>query len=211
MSVRFGASDAVEYAWLRFKEQPGALIAVLLAVFGIVLIPWIVYIVLLATDHAMAGILVYLLAIVVQLVLGVGTIAISLKVADRKPWAFGELFSQGGRMLPYIGASILYGIVVVIGYFIFLLPGMYLSIRLSLYQYFVVDKGQGPIESLKSSWALTEGSFWDLVGVQCVITCVVMLSLIPLGLGLLITIPMSSVLMAYVYRRLQQHPYVPAT
>lgn len=63
-----------------------------------------------------------------------------------------------------IGGGLLITIAVVIGFIALIIPGIYLSVRFSLFQYYIVE-GYGAIDAIKASWAATEGNFWKLVGI----------------------------------------------
>ncbi len=73
---------------------------------------------------------------------------------------------------------------------------------LSLSSYLVVDKNMGPIESLKVSWAVTQGARWQLCCFGGLIVLLNLAGLLCLGLGLIITVPVSWIAGAYVYDRL---------
>ncbi|AKI98854.1 Hypothetical protein AA314_00481 [Archangium gephyra] len=53
--------------------------------------------------------------------------------------------------------SILFGIAVAAGMLCFILPGLYLAVRMSLAPALVVLDGRGPLEALNHSYQLTEG------------------------------------------------------
>lgn len=110
-----------------------------------------------------------------------------------------------------IGASILVGLITIGGMFLFILPGMYWGVRFSQYAYFVIEKKQGVMDALRSSWALTQGSFWDLFSAEMGFGMLVYVSMIPLGLGLFVTIPMSVVFRAYIFRQMEKNPSIPVT
>lgn len=209
MSMRFSTSDALSFAWARFKEQPGKLIGVLFISGLVFLVPYIISAVLVQQDMNLLGGLFFIVSIVTAIFVGMGVIAVGLKTADRQPWDMSELFAHTNRLLPYVGATILYGLITMAGMFLFVLPGIYWSVRFSQFPFFILDKQQGVVESLKSSWALTQGSFWDLFSSHVALMCLVYISMIPIGLGLFITIPMTYVFQAYIFRGMEKHPSVP--
>jgi len=62
----------------------------------------------------------------------------------------------------------------------------------------------GPIASMKESYAITKGRFWKLLGFWIVIGLFNLLGLIPFGIGLLVTVPVSALASIYVYRELSR-------
>ena len=49
------------------------------------------------------------------------------------------------------------GIIVVFGICLFIIPGIYLALRLQFFTAFIVEEDTGIIESLKRSWEITRG------------------------------------------------------
>lgn len=208
MSMRFGISDAMGFSWSRYKEQPGMLIGAIFFAGIAVAIPFIAFMVL-VNDYAAIAFVCYVLGIVVAIFAGIGFVAIGLKIADKQAWEMPELFAHAKLFFRYLGASILYSLIMMGGMLLFILPGVYWMVRFSLYTYFIIDKNQGVVESLKSSWALTDGSFWDLFAFTYSFGALMYVSMIPFGLGLFVTMPMMYIAQGYIYRQLQQHPSVP--
>lgn len=50
------------------------------------------------------------------------------------------------------------------GMILLLVPGIIVILRSFFTQYFIVDKNMGPIEAIKASWALTKGSYNQMIG-----------------------------------------------
>ena len=77
--------------------------------------------------------------------------------------------------------------------FLYLLPCFYMWIKIQFFPYFIISKEMGPIEALKKSYEITEGQSVNLVLFFMTLTMINLLGLIPLGLGLVFTIPFSLV------------------
>jgi len=82
---------------------------------------------------------------------------------------------------------------------------LYVAIRISLAFAFILDKEVGPIEALKLSFHATQSNFWRLVGIFLIQTLIVMVSLIPLGIGLIWTLPFACINIGMVYKNLSQN------
>jgi uncharacterized membrane protein len=149
------------------------------------------------------------LAVAVQLFLTIGLIRIALKFVDGQRAEFSELFSGGPLILNYLVASFLYGLMVGVGTIFFIIPGIILAIMFCLYQFAIVDRAMGPIESLKHSADLTKGVRWQLFLLGLTLLGVNILGALAFGIGLLVTVPTSMVALAYVYRLLDRQT-VPA-
>jgi uncharacterized membrane protein len=72
-----------------------------------------------------------------------------------------------------------------------------------MYTWAIIDKQAGPIEALQQSWEMTRGSAWNLVLLGLLLGLVNMLGMLAIGLGMLVTAPLSLVAMGYAYRRLE--------
>src|SRR5690606_18380623 len=98
---------------------------------------------------------------------------------------FNMLFGESWDVLwKYAVASIVSGIIVVIGLVLLIVPGIIAQIMLSLMVFMILEKGLGPIESLKASKRLTEGKKWDLLLFFLLAVALSIAGAIPMGLGL---------------------------
>lgn len=70
-------------------------------------------------------------------------------------WAMGRRFWFGVMVV-----NICYFAAVLLGLFMLILPGIFISVRLVLAEQNVVLNQETPAEALKSSWRDTEGKFW---------------------------------------------------
>lgn len=66
--------------------------------------------------------------------------------------------------LPFCLASLLYGLGMVIGLFVLIVPGIFVMVAFGFYAMFMVLEGQGPIKSLEASFRLVEGQWWYAFG-----------------------------------------------
>jgi hypothetical protein len=79
-----------------------------------------------------------------------------------------------GRMLPLFGASIIYGICVVIGFILLIIPGVILSLYWILFMVTAVLDDKGPIQSLTYSYQLIRGAWWRIALFMTVLTLIYM-------------------------------------
>ena len=91
-----------------------------------------------------------------------------------------------------------------VGLLLCIIPGIILSVRFQFFGWAIVDRELGPFEAMQESWELTRGSFWNLVLLWLVLAGINILGALALGVGLLITSPMSMVAVGFVYRRLEE-------
>ncbi|MCL5239711.1 MAG: hypothetical protein M1286_04580 [Candidatus Marsarchaeota archaeon] len=67
------------------------------------------------------------------------------------------------RYITLIITLIAVGVAVGIGFLLFVIPGIYLFVRLYLAPVEVMSGKKGVVDSIKSSWAITEGNFWGIL------------------------------------------------
>lgn len=78
-------------------------------------------------------------------------------------------------------------------------PIIYFSVRLQFYSYFLVDKECGVLESIKGSLLITKGLFLELFTLGALISLIVLISIIPFGLGLIFSVPLSTMITTNLY------------
>lgn len=141
---------------------------------------------------------------IVDMGLGLGMINIMLKTVDGKKSEFSELFSQFKikLLLHYLVASIVYGIGVIAGTILLVIPGIIVLMRWFFYNYALVDKGTSGLDALTISWNITKGNTIKLLRFSFVIGLINILGMLALVIGLLVTVPLSFLATAYVYRKL---------
>ena len=144
-----------------------------------------------------------IIIMILETLIGMGIIKICLKFCDQEPASYEELFSAYPLLINYIAGSIMYGAMVAIGLIFFIVPGIYLALKYQFYNYLIIDQGKGPVEAIKMSGILTEGVMWNLVLFWLMLAGINILGMLALGIGLIITVPLSWLATAYVYRRLQ--------
>jgi uncharacterized membrane protein len=94
--------------------------------------------------------------------------------------------------MPVIGCSL-----ILLGF-----PGIMWGVKFSLWPYFVIDKGLGPIAALKASSRTTMGVKRDLLGFNILLGLINLAGLLCLILGVFATYPTVIVAHALVYRQL---------
>jgi uncharacterized membrane protein len=100
----------------------------------------------------------------------------------------------------YLGASILLGLAIGIGIILLIVPGIIFALMYMFATFVVIDRELGPIKALEESSRLTRGHRWKLLGFLLMLVLVNLLGLIALVVGLLVSIPVSSLAFAHAYR-----------
>jgi uncharacterized membrane protein len=103
----------------------------------------------------------------------------------------------------YIIASILCMIAYMIGFALLIIPGLIILVRLSFFGFFILEGEASPVHAIKRSWALTKGRFWQLFAFGIVLGLVNIAGALAIGVGLLVTTPLTLIALAYAYHKLK--------
>ena len=85
------------------------------------------------------------------------------------------------------------------------IPSAYISVRLQYYEYFIIDEECGILESIKKSADISKGYVLELFIIGSILTLIILISIIPMGLGLMASIPLSLVANSYIYLKLKNN------
>ena len=136
------------------------------------------------------------------IVLPLITTRISLDLYDTGEADLSKIGGLLPQFLPYLGGKILYGLIVLIGLILLVVPGVIVSYMLLYVGYLIIDRNLGPIEALKESKVVTDGSKWHLFLFSLAVALLNIAGVLCLLVGLLVTIPVTLMASVYVYRQL---------
>lgn len=200
----FSKSEAVRFGWETTKKNLGFLIPLVLVVVAVQIIFNYLSGQLNPNNDANLSMVLSLLSWVVSSLLTIGQLKIILKFVDGQKPSFSELFIYYKLLLNYIVGSLVFGLIVAVGFILLIIPGIILSIRLGFYNYYIVDKNMGPFEALKASWAVTKGISWNLFLLGLLLGLINIAGALALVVGLLVTVPLTTLAHAYVYRKVSR-------
>ena len=195
----FSKSEAIKFGFNFFKANVSVFIKLAAVVIVVNVVLSIVSNLLKGNPLSFVWMLV---SIALYVVIQVGFTKIFLDFYDGKPLSLSYLYSLYPLALKYLGASILYGLIVTTGFILLIIPGIILAIRLQFYMYLVVDRGLGPINAIKGSWNITRGVGLSLFVFGILLGLVYVAGLLALVVGLLAAIPIVLMAHIYVYRKL---------
>jgi uncharacterized membrane protein len=198
----FTISEAVRFGFEKAKANLFFYIVLFLIVIAIYIVYFVLQTVLVSQVGQGVKPLFSLFSWILSSIISLGVVTISLKIIDNKKPDYKDLFFKNWRLLfVFIIANLLRQIVVVIGFILLIIPGIILSIKLQYIEYLIVDKNMG-FEAINKSWEMTKGVKLKLFGLGLVLGLINILGLLAIILGLFITVPLSMLASAYVYRKL---------
>jgi uncharacterized membrane protein len=191
---KFSKADAIKFGW---ETTTGNI--------GLLVLGWVIFIAIgMMPVFVSDSWVVMVVAWVFDLVVWMGLIRMTLRFVDGDKGELADLFSTFPLILKFLVASVAVGVVVMVGFCLFVIPGIYWSIRLYMFPWVLVDKDVGPFEAMRQSWEMTRGSCWNFFLLALLLGAVNILGMIALVIGLLITVPLSIVAIGYAYRRLEE-------
>lgn len=153
------------------------------------------------TSHPLVSIISSLL----QVFIGLGFIRFLLNLIDGKKYSLEDLFRGANSFYHYLYFAVgtfLYGVLVTLGSILFIIPGIIMMIGFYFVQYILAEEKAGIFESFKQSWEMTKGNRWKILWLLILILLFNILGALALIIGLFITIPVSYIIGARLYRTL---------
>ncbi len=98
------------------------------------------------------------------------------------------------KWAPVLAVSIIYGMLTGIGLFLFIMPGLWIFLRLILAPFLVVLKDRSPIDAISESFSKTATEFWGIAGT----TMLIFLSIILLQQSVISFLPDSTIVTVLV-------------
>jgi uncharacterized membrane protein len=202
----FSAKAMVRFGWETFKKRPWFFAGVQLI---IIIISQIATEISSYADKtqtqemlilALVGVFI---GIVIQILLKMGTISFFLKAHEAPELLRVSMLWAPAYFGSYVLASIVVGLVVLVGLILLIVPGIIWALRYMFVPYLVVDRGLGYSEAMKESRRITDGHKWQLLGLIGLLVLVNIAGLIALVVGLLVSIPVSALALAHAYRTLE--------
>lgn len=205
MNPTFSIKESIRFGWTEFKKDPWFFVGVTaaLSIFTIVVDS-------LTGDRggiqSVLGIFISLLASTVVTIayarMALSTVA-GAHVGWNGLWAPQHFFSA-------LGAGILQFVIIIVGFILLIVPGVIAALLFSFTQLSIVDKTLSPIEGLRESYRLARPHIWSLFLFMLSLILLNVLGFIALVIGLLVTIPVSLIAVAYVYKKLSnaQEPMI---
>lgn len=151
----------------------------------------------------LSSLLLYFLFKIVDSLYVMGISRICLDIYDTGESSYAQLFCCLHLVVYHIIASILFWLMVAFGLILLIIPGLIMAIKFWFFQFFIVDEQVGPLEALQKSSQLVDGHKLEVGTVLLILILINMAAAWAFGIGLILTIPLSMLTQAYVYRKLQ--------
>jgi hypothetical protein len=192
---------ALAFAWPTFKKHWWLFLAMLLSV----LAAWIVLEVVVITGQRF-GLLLWIAAHLAFLIffacVQIGFLRTCLALRDHRAVAFADAFAPFSLGIRFLAALALYVVVVVVGLALLVAPGIYLGARYAFFGYSFANGEPGIGNAFRSAARLAAGTIPELAAILAAVLLFNLLGAAVLGVGLLVTIPVSGLFLTDIYRQL---------
>jgi len=205
-------AESIDTGWNTFKEFVGFVLGVMIAVY---LIPaamrWFAEIA--TAGHDGPGPFMWVAIAIVEITLELGAVNVFLRLRDRRPAEFADLFNIFPRVPVFFVSVLIAFILTLAGLVALIVPGIILALRLQFIPYILLDEDIGPVDAIQKSWNLTRGFTFDLFLFALLVIAINFVGFIALGIGIFVSVPVTKIATADVYRFLrhvQGHDPAPA-
>ena len=199
--VAFSLRLAFDFAWTTFKTSYRLFTAVMLTI----LLAWALLELAVIAGQGL-GILfwaaVHLTFFIVFASIEVGLMRICLALHNGEQVSFSDTFSNIRLSARFLVGQLLYVTMVLAGLLLLILPGIYLGLRYSLFGFSLASGDTGLIASFQESARLGKDAGALLFTFFAFLFLLNLLGASLLGLGLIVTVPLSVLMTVSVVRQL---------
>ncbi len=207
VSSRLSVGEAISYGWQRVKSNAGTWIGVVViaAIIQIVLSmlfgPDSVYRVDAAreSEWSLNLFLGSIITTVVGYLINAAMVRGALHEVDGRRPSLGSFF-QFTNVLNVIVVSVLVGLLSAIGLLLLVIPGLVVIFLSWWALQFVIDRNESAVTAIGSSFRAISSQPGPVFLLALALIGINILGAIPLGLGLLVTIPLTMIASTYAYR-----------
>lgn len=198
---RFEIGDAISFGWETAKANIGFFVVFLLAM-------WLAQAIFNAPSGYYWGEYYFwspifsLLSMAVSVFISIAVVRVVLRFNRGETAEMEDLWMGYPLFLDFLVGSILYGLLVFAGLILCVIPGIYWGVKYQFYGYCIMDRNVGPVEGIKMSGRLTQGSWWNLFWLGIMQFLVVLLGMLACLVGLFWAMPTAMVAHGYAYVRL---------
>lgn len=146
------------------------------------------------------GLVSLFLTFLINTLYNMGTTSFALKAHDQYAHVTLSDLWRPRPFWSYAITNVLYAFLILVGLVLFIIPGIVVSVVLSMSLLIVVDTGASPYEALQKSYHMTAQHKWDLFVLGILILGINILGALVFVVGLLVSMPVSLLAVAHAYR-----------
>lgn len=199
----FRVGEVVGRAWQVVKRNFGFLLGVyLLVMVGFGGVPALGNLVF--GPDSLVMMLVSVVMWVLQVVVEAGMKRLHLSLVDGVRPPLEILISTFNLFGKILMGGFIYGLIVMVGLLLFVVPGVIWSIKYQFYIYLILEKEMTVMEAIRRSGEITQGKKWKLFVLGLANMGIVLLGALALGVGLIVAVPVVTLTQVVAYRMLEK-------
>lgn len=135
----------------------------------------------------------------ISTIITAGIMYMGVKWVRERQIHWRDAFSGFSTVLSILIAMVLQFVLLTIGFFLLILPGIYLTVGYSMTMPLIIDRRMSPWEAMEASRRGVHKIWWKMFGLMLIMMLIMSISAIPFGIGLIWTVPMAFILSGLVY------------
>ena len=153
------------------------------------------------TGEGVAATLTQIIVNILVYPLWIGLGLLGIRRAAGKDTPLSTLWEPYSQLIPLIVMLVLMGLLIVGGFFLLVLPGIYLAVAYSFAPYLIVEKNMGVWEALETSRKAITQYWWRYFGLMLVAMVLIVIGSIPLLVGLAWVLPIVAIATGEVFAK----------
>jgi len=131
--------------------------------------------------------------------LGLGFGLLGIRRALGKDTPVSTLWEPYSQFIPLIVMFLLMCVLIVAGFFLLILPGIYLAVAYSFAPYLIVEKNMGVWEALETSRKAITAYWWRYLGLMLILLLLFIVGTVPILIGLIWALPIMFIAIGEVF------------
>ena len=189
-----------KYSYQQFRKYASFVIGAMLTLFVLAYVPQVYFTLNAPQEPTTQSQFLSLILMLVQAFLTLGFTKLMLLLVQDKFVEVADMFNNFKIFLSYFVASFLYGIGVVLGTLLLVVPGIFIAIRFQFYPHFIIEEEVSSLTALQKSYNLSQNLTLELFLLGIVVIALNAVGILLLGVGFIITYPLSSMATAVVFK-----------
>jgi hypothetical protein len=219
-SSRLDAGAICSYSWRKFTEHWQVLVVMMLIIVALTLAGMLLaFLTLLpviggSTDSTSLAaswtgyVVMIVLVTVVGYVRQAGLLRASLAITRGEEPRLGMLVERT-HLATFFGTVLLVSLAFMVGYMLCILPGLVVLVFCAYAPFIALDRGAGPIESIRRSIEMVRARLGEVVVVMLLAGAIYYVGSLACYVGLLASTPVAILMIAVSYRILEDEPVAP--
>lgn len=152
------------------------------------------------TGEGVAASLTQVIVNILVYPLGIGLGLLGIRRAAGKDTPLSTLWEPYSQFIPLVVMLVLMGLLIVGGFFLLVLPGIYLAVAYSFAPYLMIEKNMGVWEALETSRKAITPCWWRYFGLLLIAVLLFIVGTIPLLIGLVWVLPIMAIAIGEVFK-----------